>query len=151
MSGPEIAHFRSFQASEIMQSLFDSLRPMIQTYFDAFLGMKQSKMLCFISIGRWAKQSCACIDFRKPALMCVRWHELRNSQNSKIILEKIQIFLIQSGAWESNSEAVGITTSDMTGVLIVELVEEDEKYFVERTDISANQLWAELVAALLSA
>ena len=81
---------------------------------------------------------------------------------------------VGSGAWESNCEAVGITTADMTGVVIVELivvvevvagwdtkpvedvvgvelVEEDEKYFVESTDISADELGVELVAALLPA
>ena len=81
---------------------------------------------------------------------------------------------VGSGAWESNCEAVGITTADMTGVFIVELlvvvevvagwdtkpvedviwvelVEEDEKYFVESTDISDDELGAELLVALLPA
>jgi hypothetical protein len=49
---------------------------------------------------------------------------------------------------ESNGEAAGITTADVTGA---ELVEEDEKYFVERTDISNDELGAELFAALLPA
>ena len=70
---------------------------------------------------------------------------------------------------------LGITTADITGLVIVavtvvvevvagwdtrpgddvtggaELAEEDEKYFVESTVISADDLGAELVAALLSA
>ena len=81
---------------------------------------------------------------------------------------------VESVAWVSNSEAVGITTADISGVFIVEVVdvvevvagwytrpgedviweelfEEEEKYFVESTDISADECGAELVAALLRA
>ena len=80
---------------------------------------------------------------------------------------------VESVAWESNGEAAGITTADITGLLIVavifvvevvagwdtrpgvtvgaELAEEDEKYFVESTDISDDELGAELFAALLPA
>ena len=44
-----------------MQSLFDSLRPRKLTYFDDFLGLNESKRLCFIS---WAGMS------QKGAISC---------------------------------------------------------------------------------
>ena len=103
-------------------------------------------------------------------------------QGVKVVVEMVESKLtmdrsagVESVAWESNGEAAGITTADITGLLIVavifvvevvagwdtrpceevsggaELAEEDEKYFVESTDISDDELGAELFAALLPA
>ena len=97
-------------------------------------------------------------------------------QGVKVVVEMVESKLtmdrstgVESVTSESKSEAVGITTADITGVMFIvevvvevvagwdtrpgedvtgaELVEQVEKYFVESTDISE----AELVAALLPA
>lgn len=95
--------------------------------------------------------------------------------NGVVEMVEFKLIMDKSAGVESNSEAAWVTTADTTGVFIVdvtavvegvagwdtkpaedvtggaELVEEDERYFVESTDIIADDLGVELAAALLPA
>ena len=102
-------------------------------------------------------------------------------QGVKVVVEMVESKLtmdrsagVESVAWSNDEADARITTAHITGLLTVavifvvevvagwdtrpcedvtgaELFEEDEKYFVESTDISDDELGAELLVALLPA